>query len=74
MMVNDTYSFSLPQDESMSPELLQLVLPLTFLGVCCLVGQIVVQSHRERIATEVWPHPPRRKRCETSKKLEVRRT
>jgi hypothetical protein len=45
----------------MSQDLLQIVLPLTFLGACCLVGQIVVQSHRDRADVELWPHPPRRK-------------
>jgi hypothetical protein len=58
----------------MSQELLQIVLPLTFLGACCLVAQIVVQSHRDRAGADLWSHPPRRSRPQTSEKLEVRRS
>jgi hypothetical protein len=59
----------------MSPEFLEVIFPLTFLGVCCLVGQIVVLGHRERSAAAPWPRPVRRSaRRETRKKLEVGRT
>jgi hypothetical protein len=58
----------------MSQDLLQVILPLTFLGACCLVAQIVVQSHRDRADAELWPHPPRRNRRQTSEKLEVHRS
>jgi len=36
----------------MSPELIQIVLPLTFLGVCGLVGEILVQGRRDKVAEE----------------------
>ena len=51
----------------MSPEIIQIVLPLTFLGVCGLVGEILVQGHRDKVAEErcrmpasrkEGPHPP----------------
>ena len=58
----------------MSQELLQIVLPLTFLGALCLVGQIIVQSHRDRANADTWPHPPRRSRPQPSEKLEIRRS
>ncbi len=59
----------------MSPEILEVIFPLTFLGVCCLVGQIVVLGHRERAASSPWPRPRRTcTRRETRKKLEVGRT
>ncbi len=31
----------------MSPEVIQIVLPLTFLGICGFVGEILVQGHRD---------------------------
>ena len=36
----------------MSPEVIQIVLPLTFLGICALVGEILVQGHRDKAAEE----------------------
>jgi hypothetical protein len=36
----------------MSPEILQVILPLTFLGVCGLVGEILVQGRRDKSAEE----------------------
>ena len=36
----------------MSPEVIQIVLPLTFLGICGLVGEILVQGHRDKVAEE----------------------
>ncbi len=32
----------------MSPEMIEIVLLLTFLGICCLVGEILVQCRRDR--------------------------
>ena len=34
----------------MSLELVQIILPLTFLGVCSLVGEILVQGRREQLS------------------------
>jgi hypothetical protein len=34
----------------MSPEFVQIVLVLTFLGICGLVGEILVQGRRDRAA------------------------
>ena len=65
---------ALPQDESMSPETLQVLLPLTFLGICCLVGEILVQCHRDRSPAAAWPRPMgKTTRREKRKPLEVRR-
>ena len=36
----------------MSPEIIQFVLPLTFIGICGLVGEILVQGHRDKAAKE----------------------
>jgi hypothetical protein len=36
----------------MSPEIIQIVLPLTFLGICGLVGEILVQGRRDKTAEE----------------------
>jgi hypothetical protein len=36
----------------MSLEIIQIVLPLTFLGVCGLVGEILVQGRRDKAAEE----------------------
>jgi hypothetical protein len=36
----------------MSPEVIQIVLPLTFLGICGFVGEILVQGHRDKVAEE----------------------
>jgi hypothetical protein len=45
----------------MSPEIIQIVLPLTFLGVCCLVGEILVQCRRDRAAEGRLQLPASRK-------------
>ena len=50
-------AIALPQDESMSPETLQVIFPLSFLGICCLIGEILVQCHRDRSAAAAWPRP-----------------
>jgi hypothetical protein len=36
----------------MSPEIIEIVLLLTFLGICCLVGEILVQCRRDRAAQD----------------------
>ncbi len=36
----------------MSPEIIQIVLPLTFIGICGLVGEILVQGRRDKTAEE----------------------
>ena len=36
----------------MSPEIIQVVLTLTFLGICGLVGEILVQGHRDKVTGE----------------------
>ncbi len=36
----------------MSPEIIQIVLPLTFIGICGLVGEILVQGRRDKMAEE----------------------
>jgi len=55
----------------MSPEIIQIILPLTFLGICGLVGEILVQGHRDKAAEEhlrlpvlrkEGPHTPRKAR------------
>jgi hypothetical protein len=59
----------------MSPEILEVIFPLTFLGVCCLVGQIIVQCHRDRSASSPWPRPMRKHgRRGTRKRLQVGRS
>ena len=59
----------------MSPEMIQIVLPLTFLGICGLVGEILVQGRREKVADErlqlpAWrkegPHAARKARKTTA--------
>ncbi|MGO9115391.1 MAG: hypothetical protein ACLP9L_39775 [Thermoguttaceae bacterium] len=45
----------------MSPEIIQIVLPLTFLGICGLVGEILVQGRRDRVAEERLQLPASRK-------------
>ena len=51
----------------MSLETLQTILPLIFIGICCLVGEILVQDHRDRAGNEqVWtPHMRRARRKES---------
>ena len=53
----------------MSPEIIQIVLPLTFLGICGLVWEILVQGRRDKVAEErlqvsdarkEGPHPARK--------------
>ena len=39
----------------MSLELVQVLLPLTFLGVCSLVGEILVQGRRDRLSRDDLP-------------------
>lgn len=34
----------------MSLDLVQIIFPLTFLGVCSLVGEILVQGRREQLS------------------------
>jgi hypothetical protein len=36
----------------MSPEIIQIVVPLTFLAICGLVGEILVQCRRDKTAVE----------------------
>jgi len=45
----------------MSPEIIQIVLPLTFLGICGLVGEILVQGRRDKMAEERFQMPASRK-------------
>jgi hypothetical protein len=45
----------------MSPEIIQIVLPLTFLGICGLVGEILVQGRRDKTADERLQAPASRK-------------
>jgi hypothetical protein len=45
----------------MSPEILQIVVPLTFLGICGLVGEILVQGHRDKVAERRLQTPAPRK-------------
>ena len=45
----------------MSPEIIQIVLPLTFLGICGLVGEILVQARRDKLAEERLQIPASRK-------------
>jgi hypothetical protein len=45
----------------MSPEIIQIVLPLTFLGMCGLVGEILVQGRRDKVAAERRQMPASRK-------------
>jgi hypothetical protein len=45
----------------MSPEIIQIVLPLTFLGICGLVGEILVQGRRDKVADERLQLPASRK-------------
>ena len=47
----------------MSPEIIQIVLPLTFLGICGLVGEILVQGRRDKAAENVCRCPLRGKRA-----------
>lgn len=42
----------------MSPEIIQIVLPLTFLGICGLVGEILVQGRRDKVAEGRLQTPP----------------
>ncbi len=42
----------------MTPEIIQIVLPLTFLGVCGLVGEILIQCRRDKAADERLQAPP----------------
>jgi hypothetical protein len=55
----------------MSPEIIQDVLLLTFLGICGLVGEILVQGRRYKVAEarlhlpasrQGGPHSPRKTR------------
>jgi len=55
----------------MSPEIIQIVLTLTFLGICGLVGEILVQGYRDKAVDErlkfpasrqAGPHAPRKSR------------
>jgi len=45
----------------MSLEIIQIVLPLTFLGICGLVGEILVQGRRDKVAEERLQLPASRK-------------
>jgi hypothetical protein len=45
----------------MSPEIIQIVVPLTFLGICGLVGEILVQGRRDKVAEERLQMPVARK-------------
>jgi hypothetical protein len=45
----------------MSPEIIQIVLPLTFLGICGLVGEILVQGRRDKVAEERLQLPTSRR-------------
>jgi hypothetical protein len=45
----------------MSPEIIQIVLPLTFLGICGLVGEILVQGRRDKVAEQRLQLPASRK-------------
>ena len=36
----------------MPPEIIQIVVPLTFLGICGLVGEILVQGRRDKVAEQ----------------------
>jgi len=45
----------------MSPEFIQVVLILTFLGICAMVGEILVQGHRDKVADERVDYPVSRK-------------
>ncbi len=51
----------------MSLEVIQIVLPLTFLGVCGLVGEILVQARRDKGAIERLQdrETPKVRKCET---------
>jgi hypothetical protein len=55
----------------MSPEILQIIFPLAFLGVCFLVGEILVQGHRDRVAAG-QVQPRQRSRRKAREKVEVR--
>ena len=46
----------------MSPEIIQVVLLLTFLGICGLVGEILVQCRRDKVAGERLQFPVSRKK------------
>ena len=45
----------------MSPEIIHIVLPLTFLGICGLVGEILVQGRRDKVAGKRLQMPALRK-------------
>jgi hypothetical protein len=46
----------------MSSEIIQVVLALTFLGICGLVGEILVQCHRDKAAEARLQRPETRQR------------
>jgi hypothetical protein len=60
----------------MSPEIIQIVLPLTFFGICGLVGEILIQGHRDRAAEErmqlLVAGNKKREAKTRNKKLEIR--
>ncbi len=60
----------------MSPEIIQIVVPLTFLGICGLVGEILVQGRRDKAAErrlqlpaarKEGPHSPQKARQRTAR-------
>ena len=52
----------------MSPEVIQIVVPLTFIGICGLAGEILVQGRRDKTAEERLQMLLRGKRNRTAQK------
>lgn len=42
----------------MPPEIIEYVLPLSFLGICGLIGEIIINGHRDRVAGLQKPTTP----------------
>lgn len=58
----------------MSPEAVEVIFPLSFLVICCLVGEILVQCHRDRSTAATWHRPMGKTiRRESRQKLKARR-
>jgi hypothetical protein len=58
----------------MSPEIIEIVVPLTFLGICGLVGEILVQGRRDKVAEERLQLPVSRKEGPHSARKARRKT
>ena len=53
----------------MSPEIIQIVLPLTFIGICGLVGEILVQGRRDKATEERLQLPSRKEGSHAARKV-----